>query len=412
MRALAAILAGLSLCGPAAGQDFHAGDFRAARAAAVKAVNAGDFTTAEAKLAEARAMVPWAPSVLLLGAQIEAAAGKPDAAKPFLAEYVARGLWFDRTRYADLAPLMDSDLIAKLDANAAPLGTFTQVARSDDLRLVEGLAVDTLGRIYLTTVHHGALNALAGGAIHPMLTADSGQGAYGLGFRDGVLWLALASNAVSEGYDAAKPAPSEVARFDLKTSRITYFPADSIGISFGDIALGQKDIYVSDGAHGGVFRLKDSTGPWQTLIAPGTLGSPQDMVESQDAKALAVADYTSGLYRIDLTTGAVTTVTVPADASVAGIDGMAPYGNDLIAVQNGINPARVLRLHMSPDWQAIDKVEVLLRGPDLDQPTGGQVVGDDFFFVARSQWSDFDDDGKPLVGNHGPVVIGDLKLNP
>lgn len=407
MRTLAAILAGLSLCGPVAAQDFHAVDFRAARSAAVKAVNAGDFATAEAKLAEARAMVPWAPSVLLLGAQIEAAAGKPDAAKAFLQDYIGRGLWFDRTRYADLAPLLDASLTAKLDANAAPLGAFAEVARSPDLRLVEGLAVDTTGQIYLSSIHHGAVNALVNGEIKPILTLEPGQGGYGIAIRDGTLWLAVASNAVSEGYDPANPLPPEMIRLTPKTGEITHVPADTVARNFGDMATGKTDVYTS---HGGVYRLKDSRGPWQDLIAPDTLGSPQDMVENADTTALMVADYTSGLYRIDLTTGAVKTLAVPADASLAGIDGMDRYGDDLIAIQNGINPGRVLRLHMSHDWQTIESVEVLLRAGALDQPTGGQVVGDDFIFIARSQWSDFDDDGKPLAGDHGPVIIGDLKL--
>ena len=409
MRHLVAVVVGLTLCGPVAAQDFHVADFRAARAAAVKAVNAGDFTTAEGELAKARDMVPWAPTVLLLGAQIEAAAGKPDAAKAFLADYIGRGLWFDRSRYPDLAPRLDADLNARLDANAAPLGTYTQLAKSDDLRLVEGLAVDTTGQIYLSSIHHGAVNALIKGEIKPILTLEPGQGAYGIAIRDGSLWLAVASNAVSEGYDQARALPPEMIRLTPKTGEVTHFPADNVARNFGDMALGKTDVYTSQG---GVFRLKNSADAFDSLIAPDTLGSPQDMVENAEATALMVADYTSGLYRIDLATGAVKTLAVPADASLVGIDGMDRYGDDLIAIQNGIEPARVLRVHMSHDWQTIESVEVLLRGGTLDQPTGGQVVGDHFLFVARSQWSDFDDDGKPGAADYGPVIIGDLKLEP
>lgn len=411
MKYLVAALT-LLLCGSASAQDFHVADFRAARAAAVTAVNAGDFTTAEARLAQARAMVPGAPSILLLGAQIEAVAAKPDAALAFLRDYAGRGLWFDRTRYPDLAAIIDPDLAARLDDNAAPLGTVTEVARSPDLSLVEGLAVADNGQIYASSVHDGAVNRVANGKITPLIALQPGQGGYGLAVRDDRLWLAVASNAVSKGYTATTALPSEIVAITPETGRMTHFPADGAPRSFGDIGLGKNDLYTSDGANGGVFRLTGYTGPWQTLIASGTLGSPQDMVENAGATALVVADYTSGLYRIDLATGHVETLAVPADASLVGIDGMAAYGNDLIAVQNGVTPARVLRLHMSPDWQTIDSVEVLLRSSVLDQPTGGEIVGNDFIFVARSQWSDFDDDGHPVAGAHGPVIIADLKLQP
>ena len=100
---------------------------------------------------------------------------------------------------------------------------------------------------------------------------------------------------------------------------------------------------------------------------------------------------------------------VPKTASLVGIDGVARFGNDLIVIQNGIQPARILRIHMSTDWKAIDSVEVLLRGGKLDEPTNGVVSGDRYVFVARSQWSDFDGDGQAKA-THGPAIIGEIKL--
>ncbi|MCP6335836.1 hypothetical protein NL449_27850, partial [Klebsiella pneumoniae] len=85
----------------------------------------------------------------------------------------------------------------------------------------------------------------------------------------------------------------------------------------------------------------------------------------------------------------------------------------LIAVQNGFKPNRILRLLMSADWSAVEKAEVLLRGhPDLEEPSGGQVIGDRFVFVARSQWSEFDDKGNIRRDTPAPVVIGEIPLKP
>ena len=139
----------------------------------------------------------------------------------------------------------------------------------------------------------------------------------------------------------------------------------------------------------------------------------EGLAENADATALMVTDFTSGLYRVDLTTGAMARLLPPADGNLLGITSLSRYGNDLIAVQNGLKPNRILRLHMSADWNQVDSVELLLRSPKLlSQPTQGTVAGDEFVFVADSQWSNLDDQGNAKSDTPAPAVIGVIKLKP
>jgi hypothetical protein len=91
---------------------------------------------------------------------------------------------------------------------------------------------------------------------------------------------------------------------------------------------------------------------------------------------------------------------------------MTHRGRTLIAVQNGeTRPNRVLALTMDPAWRRVTGWRVLAANlPELEQPSGGTVVGDDFVFVARSQWAAFDDDGTVTKSKLSPPLIVRLRL--
>jgi len=399
---LAAIMALQSA--PVFAEDFSAKAYFGHRTAAADAANRDDLATAQAEINAARALLPSSPSILLMGARIAEAAQKPDEARAWLKDYIGRGLWFDPVRNAALAAHLNPTDRATLDENSKPVGDVTTVTQTDALRLVEGVAIAG-GKTWYTTIHDGALNQ-AGRAM-PVYPLPEGRGAYGISANDSGIWVVASPDQAQTASAAAQP--SEILCFDpASPGAPKTFPGPAAS-RFGDIALGTHHVYVSDGGTGAVLRLDPATGAWTAVLPAGRLPSPQGLAESAHGKALVVADYTSGLYRVDLISGDILHLEVPKTASLVGIDGVTRFGNDLIVIQNGIQPARILRIHMSTDWKAIDSVEVLLRGGKLDEPTNGVVSGDRYVFVARSQWSDFDGDGTAKA-THGPAIIGEIKL--
>jgi hypothetical protein len=87
---------------------------------------------------------------------------------------------------------------------------------------------------------------------------------------------------------------------------------------------------------------------------------------------------------------------LPADDGVLalGIDGLSMAGHDLVAIQNGVAPPRVVRLVLDARGDRVVRSDVLERArPDYAEPTLGVVVGRDLFYVANSQWERFRDDG-------------------
>jgi hypothetical protein len=216
------------------------------------------------------------------------------------------------------------------------------------------------------------------------------------------LWVAVAALPQMIGYDSTEAGRSGVLAFDLATGALRarhLLPADERPHVLGDVLVsGTGDVYASDSRAPIVYRVRprragaDSAAlePW--LSSPLLL-SAQGMAFDRDERTLYLADYSRGILRADLATG--TLRPVPSEGlSVLGIDGLYRAGADLIGVQNGVAPARVVRLRLSPAGDRIVATEVLERArPDYAEPTLGAVVGDSFYYVANSQWEQFKDDG-------------------
>jgi hypothetical protein len=127
-----------------------------------------------------------------------------------------------------------------------------------------------------------------------------------------------------------------------------------------------------------------------------------------------VADYARGVAAVDLATGAVTWLPHAGNVAVTGIDGLYRAGRELIAVQNGTTPNRVMRLVLDRAMTRILWAEVLERGtPPLADPTHGVVRGGVFDVIANSGWSRVKPDGTMEQGGGADrVVVRRIPLAP
>jgi hypothetical protein len=119
------------------------------------------------------------------------------------------------------------------------------------------------------------------------------------------------------------------------------------------------------------------------------------MAPSPDGRLLFVADYSHGLLRVDLATNGVTRIADAPNSTALGCDGIAWYGGSIIAVQNGVVPARVMRFHLDERGERVTKAELFDRNWAIaDEPTIGTIAGDTFVYVANSQWEKYTGEGK------------------
>jgi sugar lactone lactonase YvrE len=422
--AFAGLLAGATSSFAQEAVETDVAAFYRLRAEGVAAANADDLATAAARLAEADRRIPNHPGLMLMRARLAAGSGQPAEALALARRYADAGLSMNLGGDPALAALQEQPgfeaLAAQVEANREPRGAerLAPVAEAPGTILVESVARDEArGRWLVSEVRGRTIVALNdAGEITPFLAPDPAiGGVLGMAVDEaaGVLWAAASPvPPAMHGLpaDAPRPAPA-LLKIDLASGRLlARYPAPSADQMLGDVTVAPDGVvYV---AGGDLFRLRPGDAALGVLLPAGEMRSPQGMATTPDGAALIVSDYSSGLWRVDRTSGAAARLAAPSDAVLIGIDGLISDGRSLYALQNGTAPQRVLRLTPDAGWSRIEAVEVLAANlPQIDEPTTGLVHDGELVFVSRSQWSDFDGEGAPRTAEPAPALISRLRLD-
>ena len=108
---------------------------------------------------------------------------------------------------------------------------------------------------------------------------------------------------------------------------------------------------------------------------------------------LLVADHANGLLEVDLSSRMVRRLESPANTTLIGLDGiaLAPNG-DLLAIQNGLRPTRILRLQLRGSGTEVTEVQVLESGHlTMAAPSLGCIGPDgQFYYIGNAGWTRFE----------------------
>lgn len=295
-----------------------------------------------------------------------------------------------------------------------PAQPLAEIARTDFL--AEGVAVTPKGAVLVSGVQGRTILRLTAHGAQPWLKGRAAGGLFGMAVdaTHDRLWVAETGGDDVPG--SSGPRTTDVLEVRLSDGAILSRhapPADGKPHWIGDVVVaGDGTLYASDSVGGQLYRLKPGAGPLAVLSETG-LGSPQGLALTPDGKGLILADYPTGLHRIDLATGAVGQALASPQGDIRGIDGLTRHGGDLIATRNGSALHSVMRLRLSSDGATVAEREILAIGPEvLEDVSLGAVDGDRLVFVARSGWGGFDDKGRPNGKPRRPSVIATVPLGP
>jgi sugar lactone lactonase YvrE len=215
------------------------------------------------------------------------------------------------------------------------------------------------------------------------------------------LWVASEAMPHMEGYVKDEPLQSAIFEFDADTGKLRRelkAPALENAAAFDDVSVGKDGrLWINDGFNGRIWTLAPGGSALEVFLETPLFRGTQGMAPTPDGKTLYVSDY-SGLYRVDVATKAVARLNVPPNAALNGVDGLVLSDGHLFAVQNGIEPNRVLRVDLSPDGTRVSGARILLMNhPAFDEPTLAVAV-DGFLYVnAASQGGKFRNEKKPIT---------------
>lgn len=387
----------LFLSSPAA----EAGLYEKARTETLAGLTAheeGRFAEAATHFESALVYRPNHPGLVFTLAQVRASQGNAGEALAWLNHYAAMGFTADLDAIEEFTKLKSqpgfADVNKLLMQNARPIGNpVTTIKSNDHLLLTESLAHDpSKNRWFLGSIYEGRVVTLSEtGEIRTF--ADKSDGlwsAMGMCVDEarGLLWVASAATPQTKDIAEETRGKSGVFALDLGTGEVRKSWVLEGEHWFGDLTLLEDGtLIVSDSLGSTLYQIKNLQGLLEPFVQHDDFISPQGLVPSKDGKHLFLADYSMGLYRIDLQTKHILRLTPSVDFAPYGIDGLYGFENDLIAIQNGTRPQRIIRIPLNEEGDEVLSYETLAAGhPDFMEPTLGQVIDSKFHFIANSGW--------------------------
>jgi sugar lactone lactonase YvrE len=382
---------------------------RAAVERALSALRRNDSATARSEIARAATSWPLQPSYIWASAVLSARARDTATAIDALRRYAALGLGRDlgtdpAFSWLNQLPEFASIRVAHDENRSVVVRSRVRATLADSTFWPEGMDYDAASkRFYVASVRHGIIAEVQPDGRSRIITiADRRPVAAILGVRAdsrrGVLWATTSSVPSSPTFRERDTSVAALLRIRIRDGAVERrwdLPPSPAGHTLGDIAIGPLgDVFVTDSNDPVLYRLRPGADTLESLRSP-LFRSLQGLAPTPDGDLLYLADYSHGFLRVDVRSGAVTRLEDAPNSTSLGCDGIAWDRGAIVAVQNGVMPARIMRFSLDPAGTRVVRAELIDRNtPIADEPTIGAVVGREFVYVANSQWEKFDESGK------------------
>jgi sugar lactone lactonase YvrE len=380
-----------------------------------------DYRAALEKLLEADRRVPGNPDTIFRLAAVNCFLGEQEAGMQQLRRLLRMRTYFDLTQEPAFAGLEKNVEFRRLVASMEELRTMKTFRAkaafriADPTFLPEGIAYDPKsGSVFLSSLRHRKIVRFdSQGKIKDFVSPRQNDiwSISGIGTDSvrRVLWACSNRFDGAEGYTAGMDKQAALYAYDLDTAnfKVRYSLQQLGDDHFCDgLTVGlDGTVFVADSSGLIVYQLKPGEQALHVLVGPEAGISPQGLALSSNGSKLYFSNYLSGIYAVDLVSGRVSLVRDKPLNSLAGIDGLVAYGQDLIAIQNGIQPNRVVMLKMSPDGMTVERVTTLeINHPLFGEPTLGAVVNHSLLFVANNPIERFLNN-HTFTGFKDPVVL-------
>jgi tetratricopeptide (TPR) repeat protein len=211
--------------------------------------------------------------------------------------------------------------------------------------------------------------------------------------KNRVLWVCSSPIQEMENYDSL--SRSVVFKIDLISKRLIQkyeLPERYSTAIFGDLILDSLgNPFISDSKNNIIWTIDVHSSKLNAFYTSADFWNIQGLAFSQSQSELFIADYVKGIFKLPLKDKVLTKVITNLEVSLKGIDGLYFYRGSLIAVQNGVNPLRVMRFTLNALESEIVEFKIIeSANSSFNEPTLGTFIGNQFYYIANSQWSGYD----------------------
>ncbi len=393
---------------------------RQAEQLAVKAYQSRTYPEYLKYMLEANAARPNHPRLIYNLASAYAKNAETEKTLHNLEILAAMGLVYAVERDDDFKDLITSarfrSIQKRFSENSVPVNASTRVFSVPDKTLItESVAYNAKTKTYyLGSIHQRKIVAVdqAGKTTDFSRETDGLWSVLGMrvDIARGWLWVCSSAFPQMRGFTPADKGRSGIFKYDLRTGKLTkkYVLPDA-GHALGDLTIsGDGTVFATDSISPVIYKIAEQGDEMEEFVRSDSFVSLQGIAFGPLEKEMYVADYAKGIFRIETATRKIVQLTPARSVTVLGIDGLYYYRGKLIAIQNGVNPNRVISLSIDKD--RIDSMKTLeANHSDFLEPTLGVLIGDEFHYVANSQWPLVNEKGELATDKLGEPIV--LKLD-
>lgn len=388
---------------------------------AALAYNDGDFGDWARATEKLHALRPYNQDFMTHLVKAYAQTGQTSKAFNMMLMMQQQGLHENWDEIEEVAPLRQHRLYNHLRdlmrEAGQPFGSADVFTTLDaDVVLPEALAHDPKsGRFFVGTIRDGRILVSKNGdewsvfADPDRIEQLSAVFDLAVDAERGHLWVATGSVPQFEGHRSGERAVAGVLKLDLASGELLtahLLPQDGNARLPGTMTLAPDGtVFAADVNAPMLYRLAPGEDEIQPFFTHHNFSSLRGLAVSGDGERLYVSDYEVGILVISLgESQQAWKLHVPENLNEGGIDGLYWWDNHLVAIQNGISPARVLRMELGPDGLGVVAVApVVAAHEDFDVPTFGTLVDEHLYFFAVSHWQHVDSRGR-IRGDALPQV--------
>lgn len=350
---------------------------------------------------------------------------KPQDALAILERLAAMDLFFAVEKDDDFKSLFDlaqfKTIQSRFALNQKAVGKSEKAFTITQKDLItEGIAYDSATkRFFVSSIHRRKIVAIdeRGKVSDFSSEADGLWSVSGMRVDEKrkILWVTTTAFPQMQDFQKADDGKSGIFKYDLRSGKLLkkyLLSNESAKHALGDLIVAKNgDVFASDSVSPNIYRIAAGKDELEIFLTSENFASLQGLAFSPDEKTLFAADYSKGIFKISMPDKKISQITVDANTNPIGIDGIYFHNGNLIAIQNGFRPHRIARFALNKEFSAITKSETLeANHTDFNEPTLGVKVGNNFYYIANSQWILVGEDSKLAEDKLKEPVILRLKL--